>query len=103
MENVFGLAEQDLAYIVEVIGEFPEIRKAAVFGSRAKGTFKKGSDIDIAIFGEEISFTTIAGLHDKLEEQSPMPYFFDIVDYTHSTHQELKQHIDRVGKIIVER
>ena len=103
METIFGLAERDLAYIVAVIGEFPEIRKAAIFGSRAKGTFKKGSDIDIAIFGEAISFTTIASLHERLEEESPMPYLFDIVDYTHSTHQELKQHIERVGKIILER
>lgn len=69
MENVFGLAERDLAYIVAVVGEFPEIRKAVVFGSRDKGTFKKGSDIDIAIYGEDISFTTIAGLHDRLEEE----------------------------------
>ncbi|CAB1241813.1 hypothetical protein CLOSBL3_10403 [Clostridiaceae bacterium BL-3] len=29
-----------------------------------------------------------------------MPYFFDIVDYTHLNHQKLKEHIDRVGKII---
>ena len=103
MENVFGLAERDLAYIIAVVGEFPEIQKAVVFGSRAKGNYKKGSDIDIAIFGEDISFSTIASLHDRLEEESPMPYFFDIVDYTHSTHQELKEHIDRVGKKIVER
>lgn len=103
MENVFGLAERDLAYIIAVVGEFPEIRKAVVFGSRAKGNYKKGSDIDIAIYGEGISFSTIAGLHGRLEEESPMPYFFDIVDYTHSSHQELKQHIDRVGKIIVDR
>lgn len=103
MENVFGLAERDLAYIIAVVGEFPEIRKAVVFGSRAKGNYKKGSDIDIAIFGEGISFSTIASLHDRLEEKSPMPYFFDIVDYTHSTHQELKQHIDRAGKIILDR
>ena len=103
MENAFGLAERDLAYIIAAVSEFPEIQKAVVFGSRAKGNYKKGSDIDIAIFGEDISFSTIASLHDRLEEESPMPYFFDIVDYTHSTHQELKEHIDRVGKIILER
>jgi len=38
-----------------------------------------------------------------LEEDSPMPYFFDIVDYTHLAHQELKDHIERVGITIFER
>lgn len=103
MENPFGLTGGDLTYIISVIGEFAEIKKAVVFGSRAKGNYKKGSDVDIAIFGDDISFSTIARIHGRLEEESPLPYFFDIVDYTHSNHQELKEHIDRVGKIILER
>ena len=103
MCNSLGLKAEDLAHIVSVISEFAEIEKAAVFGSRAKGNYNKGSDIDIAIFGEMITFSTIAGLHSRLEEESPLPYFFDIVDYTHSGHQELKEHIDRVGKTIFNR
>ena len=103
MGNLFGLQADDLAYIVSVIGEFAEIQKAVVFGSRAKGTYKKGSDIDIAIFGAGISFSTLARLHARLEEEGPLPYLFDIVDYTHSPHQELKEHIDRLGIMIFDR
>lgn len=97
----FGLQDTDLAYIISVLGDFPEIEKAVIFGSRAKGNYKAGSDVDIAIFGDEISFSTIARLHYRLEEEGPLPYFFDIVDYTHSTHKELREHIDRVGKTIL--
>lgn len=48
---MLGLKEEDLQYIIDNIKRFPEIKKAIVFGSRAKGNYKVGSDIDIAIFG----------------------------------------------------
>lgn len=96
----FGLKELDLEYIIKTIKSFSEIEKAAIFGSRAKGNYKPGSDIDIAIYGEKITFDILSKLHSVLEEQSPMPYFFDIVDYTHLNHKELKEHIERVGCII---
>ena len=99
----FGLRETDIDYIVGRIKEFSEIEKAVIFGSRAKGNYKPGSDIDVGIYGEEITFDTIAALHDRLEEQGPLPYFFDIVDYTHLNHKELKSDIDRKGKVIFER
>ncbi|QZY55571.1 nucleotidyltransferase family protein [Crassaminicella profunda] len=99
----FGLRESDLDYIKKAIGKFTEIEKAAIFGSRAKGNYKKGSDVDIAIYGDYITFDTLSRLHAMLEDQGPLPYFFDIVDYTHLNHKELKEHIDRVGKIIYYR
>lgn len=98
----YGLKEEDLAHIIMVIKMFPEIDKAVIFGSRAKGTNKNGSDVDLAILGEKITFDTIAKLHSLLEDQSPMPYLFDIIDYTHLKHGELKRHIERAGKTIYE-
>ena len=99
----FGLKDTDLAYIVHTLQDFSEIKKAAIFGSRAKGNYKPGSDIDMAIYGEEVTFDILAKLHWTLEEESPLPYFFDIVDYTHLDHKELKEHIERVGKVIYEK
>lgn len=98
-----GLTEADLNYIVDSIKKFPEIEKAIIFGSRAKGNYKPGSDIDIAIVGVQITFDTISALHSMLEEHGPLPYLFDIVDYTHLEHEDLKEHIDRVGKLIFEK
>jgi len=69
--------------IITTMQQFPEIEKAAIFGSRVKGNYKPGSDVDIAIWGNDISFSTLSRLHAILEEESPMPYFFDIVDYSH--------------------
>ncbi len=98
-----GLRQSDIDYIIKVISEFSEIEKAIVFGSRAKGNFKPGSDVDIAIYGDNITFDTLSALHSRLEEQGPLPYFFDVVDYTHLNHKELKKHIDRAGKVIFQR
>ena len=95
----FGLREKDLDNIIKTMQQFSEIKKAAIFGSRAKGNYKPGSDVDIAIWGNDISFTTLSRINAILEEESPMPYFFDIVDYSHLSHQELKSHIDRAGII----
>lgn len=99
----FGLKEFDLEYITKIISEFKEIEKAVIFGSRAKGNYKPGSDIDIAIMGEKVTFNVLSKVHSLLEDEGPMPYFIDIVDYTHLDHDDLKSHIDRVGKIIYEK
>lgn len=99
----FGLSNADIAYIVSTIRSFDEIDRAVLFGSRAKGNYKSGSDIDLAIVGDKVTFTTVARLHYRLEEEGPLPYFFDIVDYQHTTHKELKDHIDRVGMVIFDR
>lgn len=98
----FGLKEFDIEYIVNTIRSFSEIDKAVIFGSRAKGNYKPGSDIDIAIYGEKVTFDILARLHSALEDESPMPYLFDIIDFTHLDHTELKEHIERVGKVIYE-
>jgi len=88
---MLGLKDCDIAYITEIIKSFPEIDRAVIFGSRAKGNQKAGSDIDIAIFGERVSLNTIASLKALLEETGPLPYFFDVVDYTHLKSREVKE------------
>ena len=99
----FGLRDEDLSNNITTIRRFSEIEKAAIFGSRVKGNYNPGSDVDIAIWGNDISFSTLSRLHAILEEESPMPYFFDIVDYSHLNHEELKSHIDRAGIVFFAR
>ncbi|HMV44809.1 MAG TPA: nucleotidyltransferase domain-containing protein [Leptospiraceae bacterium] len=93
----YGLSKTDLELIVKYFNNKREIEKAVLFGSRAKGNFKQGSDIDIALFGEKITFDTITSINYYLNEESPMIYFFDILDYKSIESKELKDHIDRVG------
>ena len=83
------------------IAEFPEIEQAVIFGSRAMGNYRKGSDIDIAIMGQNINQHTITRLSALLNEELPLPWFFDIVDFTHLPHPELARHIREHGKRII--
>lgn len=100
---MLGLEKDDLQYIITNIEKFEEIKKAKVFGSRAKGNYKVGSDIDIAIYGEKITFTIVSKLHSILEDQGPLPYLIDIVNYEELLNERLKEHIDRVGILIYEK
>ena len=96
----FGLSDQALLLIKQAIKQFPEIKKAVIFGSRAMGNYQNGSDVDLAIFGEEINHKIENRLSSILNEELPLPYFFDVVDYTHLSHQKLAAHIKRFGKPI---
>lgn len=96
----FGLSEADISYIKQVIAGFPEIESALIFGSRAMGNFKPGSDIDICIKGKYVTFTVVASLKANLEEMGPMPYQVDVVAYELIEANELQKHIDQHGIII---
>lgn len=89
------LPDQDLQVIQGVLHEEPSVRRVVIFGSRAKGTAKPGSDVDLAVWGAD--WTTLARLTARLQDQGPLPYFFDLVDYESITSPTLKDHIDRVG------
>lgn len=96
----FGIPEKSLQLIKKTIAQFPQIKQAAIFGSRALGNYRHGSDIDISIAGEEIDYQIVSKLSRILNEDLPLPYYFDIIDYTHLTHQNLKQHIHDYGKTL---
>lgn len=93
--NDFGLPERARQLIRKFFSAHPEITTVKVYGSRAMGTHRPSSDIDLAIY------TTVErdiSPHIKEElEQLPLPYQFDVTDYDHIDHQALKEHIDSVG------
>lgn len=94
---MFGLTAKELQTVIDVLSQFPEIEEAVIFGSRALNRHRKGSDVDIALKGKNIDSVTaaVAGL---LNDESPLPYYFDIIDYHHIDNPDLKDHIDRVGQ-----
>jgi uncharacterized protein len=87
--------------IFAVLASFPAVESATLFGSRAKGTHKDYSDIDIAVFGD-LSFLDVERLIADLDEQ-PTMFKFDVVSYHQLKNKRLKDHIDRVGIPIYSR
>ena len=57
---IFGLPDKTLTDIQQLLSQFPEIESAFIYGSRAKGNFKKGSDVDLVLSGENLSFELLA-------------------------------------------
>lgn len=92
----YGLSLPDQEKIRGVLRSFPEVEEAVIFGSRALGNFKKGSDIDLALKGP-IDPSLMARLRARLEEELPLPYFFDVVVYRDIASPDLKEHIDKYG------
>lgn len=95
--NLFGLINGELENIIAVIKQQMEVEEAIIFGSRAKGNYKNGSDIDIALKGSEVNYTTTSNISYILNEETQMPYKFDVLNYGNISNKDLTEHIDRAG------
>lgn len=92
----FGLKARDSATIFHIFEKYPEVSLVHIFGSRAKGNFHFGSDIDLAIMNEGVSFETVNNLKNDFEE-SALPYMVDLVNFNTLKHEDFINHIKRVG------
>ncbi len=95
----YGLLPLDLFHIKEVFAAFPKVRQVILFGSRAKGNYKTGSDIDLAIIGDNVLFEDILEIDARLE-QLGLLYKFDLKNFKEINDPEVTAHIKRAGKII---
>ena len=73
--------------MLEFFKKKPEIQRVVIYGSRAKGTYKNGSDIDFAIWSDKRIASEIAVELDELQT----PYMFDVADYKALSHENLKK------------
>ena len=93
----YGLSKETLEKINIVFQRFGEVEEVILYGSRAKGNFKPGSDIDIVLKGEALNLHLLNRISLELDELL-LPYIFDVSIYHHINNQDLKEHIRRVGK-----
>ena len=100
MDEKFGLRETDLKQIQSILSTQPEIEEAIIYGSRAKGNYKNGSDVDIVLKGQQLNFNIIAHISFLLNEETLMPYTFDVLNYPTLQNSDLVEHINRIGKVI---
>ena len=98
MTNNFGISDSSYTLIKKELSIHPEIEKIIIFGSRAMGNFKTGSDIDLALYGKKISAQMLLDLSAILNEKLPIPYKIDLIHFDSLENQELKAHIFRVGQ-----
>ncbi|WP_197473140.1 MULTISPECIES: nucleotidyltransferase family protein [unclassified Oleiphilus] len=95
----FGLSPDYVQVIAGIVYAVPSVEKAVIFGSRVKGNFHKGSDVDIALYGD-LDYSTVSHIQYQLNEETKIPLFFDVVAYSLLENDALKEHIDRVGQLV---
>lgn len=97
MQN-FGLPDKTLATIRHILAECPAVEKAILYGSRAKGNHRPGSDIDLTLIGDRLDLNILGELSARLDE-SPIPYQVDLSLWSRIDNAKLREHIERVGVV----
>jgi predicted nucleotidyltransferase len=98
----YGLTLKNIKEINRVFGKFEEVEEAVLYGSRAKGNYKPGSDIDLALKGGKINLRLLNKIDIELDDLL-LPYTFDMSIYDHISNKDLRDHIKRVGKIFYKK
>jgi len=102
MISSHGLTEATVAQMAGVLARFRAVDRATLFGSRAKGTHKRGSDIDLALEGDALDWRTVGRIYDALDDLL-LPHRFSLVIFESSTDPDVAAHISRVGVTLFER
>ncbi|WP_158729076.1 MULTISPECIES: nucleotidyltransferase family protein [unclassified Flavobacterium] len=98
---MFGIYPKSFQEIQSIIKDCPSIEEVLIYGSRAKGNYREGSDIDLTILGTPTTADFNKLWHDL--DESYVPYKFDISIYNDLKSDSLKEHINRVGKVFFKR
>ena len=96
-----GLPVHAAARMCAVFAGHPAIEKVTVFGSRAKGDYKRGSDIDLALVGP-VTHDELLHLASELDDLL-LPWEIDLVQFDSITNPDLREHIAHVGQTFYAR
>lgn len=92
----WGLPDDAIAAIHKVLAQFPAVEAAILYGSRAKGNFRAGSDIDLTLTGPNLMPRDIGDIDNALDDLM-LPWRFDLSRLADIDHAALRDHIERVG------
>lgn len=98
----FGLKEATIERIAAVFRQHPEIERVVLYGSRAKGNYRQGSDIDLTLIGTKITYQQLTQIANQLDDLL-LPYLFDLSIFSQIEDPDLIDHIHRVGVVFYQR
>ena len=94
-----GVAADDWSVFDDILREHPDVETAVLYGSRATGRHRPGSDIDVVLSGKKLTDRTVLDIRAALRD-SNLPYLFDVVSGDGITDERLKQEIQKTGKLL---
>ena len=97
----FGLSDTVIRELQDVFRRYANIEKVLIFGSRSKGNYRAGSDIDLAVIGKDIDYRLLLNLQCDIDDLELL-YSIDLLDYQKKKGTPIGDHIDRVGQIFYE-
>jgi len=93
----YGLSQSTIENICAVLSRYPNVEKAILYGSRAKGNYKNGSDIDLTLRGNaDLTLNVIYKILDDLDDLL-LPYTIDLSIFNDIRDPDVVEHIQRVG------
>jgi len=99
----YGLPDAAIDKIRAVLRRYPQVERAILYGSRAKGNYKRGSDIDLTLLGSaELTLHMLYKILDELDELL-LPYTIDLSIFHNIGDPDVINHIQRVGSAFYER
>ena len=99
----YGLKETTIQQICNILAKYPPVEKAVLYGSRAKGNYKNGSDIDLTLYGgADLTLKVLYRLSDELDDLL-LPYTIDLSIFSHISDPDVLDHIRRVGTTFYEK
>jgi predicted nucleotidyltransferase len=97
-----GLKETTVKKIQQVLADYPDVRKAVLYGSRAMENYRPGSDIDLTLEGEALTLKQLNAIEIELDELL-LPYEIDLSIKHQIDNPDLLEHIKRVGVVFYTR
>ena len=92
----YGLSERTLQKIQSVLSRYPQVEKAILYGSRAAGTYRNGSDIDLTLCGEALTHSVLSRIDTELDDLL-LPYTIDLSIFHQIDNPAMVEQIQRIG------
>ncbi|RNI39150.1 nucleotidyltransferase domain-containing protein [Hanamia caeni] len=99
---IYGLKEETVNELKKIFSGFPDVEEVILYGSRAKGNYKPGSDIDLTFKGNNLSLKILNKISLQIDNLF-LPYTFDLSVFEHIENKELIDHIQRIGQILYQK
>jgi predicted nucleotidyltransferase len=99
VNHIAGLSQAEMDSLSNIFSEDPSVSEVILYGSRAKGEYRPGSDIDLTIKGSGLTTSWLMDIEAKVDDLL-LPYEVDLSIWEHISNDDLKAHIRRVGKVV---